>query len=228
MVAVDCARRPRPRSRLKTPRQVRVQRRGHVQDDASQRRVRLGERLSGVHSSAGSSHRLNTMVSYVIQGERSALRPLTEDDADNIVDGWNDPSIALHSPKTRLPYTRDRALRWVAITTNDSEARVLAVTESESGAFCGVLRVPLQDGGHVSYWMQEWARGRGLMTEALALGLEWARALHGVERAVLTVHPGNAASRRVAEKAGFRPVGVVEQDPPFRDGETRAIRYERP
>jgi len=47
-----------------------------------------------------------------------------------------------------------------------------------------------------------------------------------VRRLLLTTHPENTASQRVAERAGFRRVGMTEHDPPFRDGATMAVLFE--
>jgi RimJ/RimL family protein N-acetyltransferase len=72
------------------------------------------------------------------------------------------------------------------------------------------------------------ARGKGLMTEALELGIEWAYETRGLARFSLTTHPDNVASQRVAEKAGFHQVGAtVPHDEVFRDGTTTAILFHR-
>jgi RimJ/RimL family protein N-acetyltransferase len=66
------------------------------------------------------------------------------------------------------------------------------------------------------------ARGRGIATRALVLICEWAeqRPIH------LTTHPENLASQRVAEKAGFRRIGITSDHPPFRDGTREAVLFE--
>jgi RimJ/RimL family protein N-acetyltransferase len=38
-------------------------------------------------------------------------------------------------------------------------------------------------------------------------------------------HPANVASQRVAEKVGFRRVGVTPHEPRFRDGVAEAILF---
>ena len=49
----------------------------------------------------------------------------------------------------------------------------------------------------------------------------------GTERPLwLMTHPDNRGSQRVAEKAGFRRVGLERHDPPFRDGTTEAVKFE--
>lgn len=50
----------------------------------------------------------------------------------------------------------------------------------------------------------------------------------GVRRLELTTHPENGASQRVAEKAGFRRVGVREHDLAFGDGRRESVVFELP
>ena len=54
----------------------------------------------------------------------------------------------------------------------------------------------LQRGGHVGYYVRPSARGKGYAKCALAMTLDRLREM-GVERALITVDPGNAASIRV-------------------------------
>ena len=51
-------------------------------------------------------------------------------------------------------------------------------------------------------------RRRGYATESADALIAWARATHGVSRFVLTIAPDNEASQRIAQKLGFRAVGV--------------------
>jgi RimJ/RimL family protein N-acetyltransferase len=89
-----------------------------------------------------------------------------------------------------------------------------------------VVTVRLREGGPVGYWLAPEARGRGVMTEALRDVVSWAREEHGIGRLVLTTHPDNVASQRVAERAGFVRVGLTEHEPPFRDGTAHAVLFE--
>jgi RimJ/RimL family protein N-acetyltransferase len=63
------------------------------------------------------------------------------------------------------------------------------------------------------------------MTRAVILAVDWARG-QGLERFFLTTHPENVPSQRVAENAGFRRVGEVDEPRGFRDGSTRAVLFE--
>jgi RimJ/RimL family protein N-acetyltransferase len=75
----------------------------------------------------------------------------------------------------------------------------------------------------VGYFLHPGVWGRGLATRALVLVRDWLS-----EPIVLCTHPLNVRSQRVAERAGFRPDGVVENYARFKDGETAALRYVYP
>ena len=77
----------------------------------------------------------------------------------------------------------------------------------------------------MGYWLAPEARGRGIMTDAVRAVVAWAQE-HGIRCLTLTAHPENVASHRVAERAGFRRVGLVPHEPPFRDGTTVAEGFE--
>jgi RimJ/RimL family protein N-acetyltransferase len=62
--------------------------------------------------------------------------------------------------------------------------------------------------------------GRGVATGALRLVAEWAFRTLGLRRLELVTLPGNEASQRVAEKAGFRREGVLPRHLDH-DGEPR-------
>ncbi|MER7795844.1 GNAT family N-acetyltransferase [Microbacterium sp. NPDC096154] len=59
----------------------------------------------------------------------------------------------------------------------------------------------LDDGGHIGYGVRPTARGRGVATAALQLGLEQARS-HGIDRVLLICDSTNEASRRIILAAG--------------------------
>jgi RimJ/RimL family protein N-acetyltransferase len=58
-------------------------------------------------------------------------------------------------------------------------------------------------------------RGRGLGTEVLRAGCMWALGRPGVRSVRAEIDQGNAASRRMAEKAGMRFTGMRGEDQQF-------------
>jgi RimJ/RimL family protein N-acetyltransferase len=159
---------------------------------------------------------------------RLVLRPPDERDVPQIVDGCADPEVARYIPLIPVPYGERDARAW--LEGRDERRRSLrecdfALTAHDDDELLGVVSVQLRPHGSVGYWLRACARGRGLMTEALGAVVGWACTEHGVSDLHLTTHPGNVASQRVAERAGFVRDGVVAHEPPFADGVRRAIRF---
>ena len=74
----------------------------------------------------------------------------------------------------------------------------------------------------VGYWVAAGARGRGIASSALRLVCDWSTA----RPLQLMTHPDNAASQRVAEKGGFRRLGMAPHLPAFRDGLAEAVLFQ--
>ena len=60
----------------------------------------------------------------------------------------------------------------------------------------------------LGYWIDERFAGRGIMPTALAMAVDHCFLVMGMHRLVASIRPENAASRRVAEKLGFRDEGT--------------------
>jgi len=60
--------------------------------------------------------------------------------------------------------------------------------------------------GELHYWLSPVGRGKGIATASVRLLLDWAFETRGLMCVVIKTMSGNAQSRRVAERAGFRPV----------------------
>jgi RimJ/RimL family protein N-acetyltransferase len=138
------------------------------------------------------------------------LRPWTAGDVRVLVECLNDPEIARWIDQIPQPYTEADARAFLAGGT-DAFAR-FAVTDADDGRVVGgvgVHRVEAPGVAEIGYWARAEARGRGLTSRATALAAQWVMRAHGVERVQLRAEAQNAASRRVAEKAGFRLEGIL-------------------
>ena len=154
------------------------------------------------------------------------LRPPGEEDVAAITAACQDGEIARFLPLIPVPYTEADARRWLAAArrgwAGQSDEKAFAIVRD---GFIGVVSLRPGAGG-IGYWLAPEARGQGVMPRAVAAVIEWGRTEHGVTAFHLLAHPDNVASQRVAEKLGFVAAGAVHHEPPFRDGTTRALRYE--
>ena len=156
-----------------------------------------------------------------LRGDRLILRPFTPADVPAITAACQDADIARFIPLMPRPYTEEHARGYVDATRSwdPRERLALAIVDPDSDDILGSIDVRLGEVGSIGYWVAPSARGRGVATRALELLSRWAVQSQGVERLELTTDPDNAASQRVAEKAGFRREGVLRSHTRF--GEVR-------
>ena len=111
----------------------------------------------------------------------------------------------------RLTRGDPEIVRWTTIPAGNSAELVREFAENggelgfvistEDGETIG--SIGLKTGPEVGYWVAAGHRGRGVAVRAVTLLTEWAFAERGAEHMEIRILPGNTASRRVAEKAGF-------------------------
>lgn len=138
------------------------------------------------------------------------LRPLTMADADDVAAACVDPEIPRWTAVPR-DYTLAHAHEWLTLVMASKESLHLALVDRETGGLAGVISLWLRGPsiGEFGYWTAKDYRGRGYMTRALRLLARWALEELGLARLQLGTFPGNRASERVAEKAGFQREGVL-------------------
>lgn len=137
------------------------------------------------------------------------LRRWNEADAAALVDCLDgDPEIAIWLDQLPQPYTLADGLAYIG---SDRGAESFAITEDDRvlGSI-GVHSTGEAAVIEIGYWLRADARGRGVTTRALVLALAYALD-DGAARVQLRADPENAASCRVAEKAGFRLEGELRQ-----------------
>ncbi|MGZ4559247.1 MAG: GNAT family N-acetyltransferase [Mycobacteriaceae bacterium] len=81
--------------------------------------------------------------------------------------------------------------------------------------------------GEIAYVVAPAVRGRGIAAIAVRLLSEWAFRQLGLKRLQLSIRPDNAASRRVAEKAGYTFEGVLRSTKLIRGTRVDAALYSR-
>lgn len=147
-----------------------------------------------------------------LEGDGLRLRRWRDDDLAAVVAGLSDPEAArwLDVP---VPYTEQDGRRFLEGTRArwaDGVAAPLAVEVDGSVAGLVVLAPSPRDPGvaEVGWWTVPAARGRGVTARAVEAVVPWAREL-GLARLEASVDPENAASRRVAERAGMSAEGVL-------------------
>ena len=101
-----------------------------------------------------------------------------------------------------------------------------AATGTCAGSLGLRVSVPAFRIAEIGYGLRPGWRGRGLTTRAVRLVSDWAFSRAGFARLELGAAVDNAASRRVAERAGFRSEGIARlRLPTSAGGRTDEARY---
>jgi RimJ/RimL family protein N-acetyltransferase len=160
-------------------------------------------------------------------------QPMVPVDAELLLRPWR----AADAPTVVLAYTTADIQRWHFRRYDTIAEAEIWIAEgndgwrSESQASWAILRRTdeevvgrvaiypnLADGyGEVSYWVLPSARGEGVATRAASAATGWAHDL-GLHRVELEHSVHNAASGRVAERAGFMSEGIRREANLHADG----------
>lgn len=119
------------------------------------------------------------------------------------------------------PYALEDALAWVEHAGREAAARTglhLAVLDARDGerllGSVGFGSLDRAAGyGEIGYWVAREARGRGVSVRAVGLLREHGVRALGLTRVEILSHRDNAASRRVAERAGFAALPGLRPGP---------------
>jgi RimJ/RimL family protein N-acetyltransferase len=151
----------------------------------------------------------------VIPTDTVVLRPPRRADSDDLLAAANDPLVSRYVMSFPAPYTGADAERWVTAPAT------WVIADPETDRLLGSVRlyhVSEQDAtAEIGYWMAPWGRGRGVAATATSALTGWANA-QGICRVELLTEPENAASQRVAVRAGFTYEGVRRGAGRNRDG----------
>jgi RimJ/RimL family protein N-acetyltransferase len=158
------------------------------------------------------------------------LRHLREEDADAVQRACSDPITQQWLDLLPRPYELEDARWFIDRALSDwqtGHAAVFAIADARDDALLGAAAI--QAGRprrpFVGYWVGPWARGQGVASRAVALISPWAIRTLDAARLELFVEVGNAASERVAEKAGFRREGILRAYDDGRDGPIDLVMF---
>lgn len=154
------------------------------------------------------------MLAPPLETERLTLRGHAVDDLAEYAAMWGDPEVVRHIGGR--PFIAEEC--WHRLMRGVGHWHLLGfgywvLREKRSGRLVGevgfadlkrALDPPLGDAPEMGWVLAPWSHGKGLASEAVRAALGWAAAQWGERRLVCIIDPANAASFRVAEKAGFK------------------------
>lgn len=157
------------------------------------------------------------------------LRPHHPDDIDEILVQGTDP-VMQQWTTVPVPYERENAVGFATeimpkgwLEPGGSKGFAIEARDGDRPRFAGTVDFgpDLAGAAEVGFGLAPWARGRGVMTRALRLGLTWAFDAMELEVVHWRANVGNWGSRRVAWACGFRFEGTVRALLP-----QRGLRYD--
>ncbi len=160
----------------------------------------------------------------MIRGDGFALRTIREEDLDFLYNAVSDVEVRGPWLQTRMSSQPGYRKRFQETGFFSPDEGQLAIVDAEDGkrifGSIGWFKpVFYADSLEIGYQMLDVAqRGKGIMTGALRLFVGYLFADRVVHRLQLTVVVGNEASRRVAEKAGFKSEGILRDAAWLRGG----------
>jgi len=152
-----------------------------------------------------------------LEGDRVILRDWRDEDAPALAPVCGEWDVCSF---TSVPwsYSEAEALAWVERQREKRAAgTVLALAiqgRDDERALGNVNLARLDEGAReaaIGYWLVPEARGRGLVTAAASLLIDWGSANLELERIEFAILPENLASQHVAERIGATPEGVRER-----------------
>ncbi|NUP18493.1 MAG: GNAT family N-acetyltransferase [Streptomyces sp.] len=151
------------------------------------------------------------------------LAPLTVADAGDYHRMMLDPSVTAYSvgPQS-TPEESERRCRYTGYWWLSGQRIELAVRDAGTGEFAGHLQltqvVPALGQGMIGYSLVPGFRGRGFMTRAVRLLVDWAFGRTALHRIVAGTDVSNRASHAVLERSGFSRESVHRELFPKPDG----------
>lgn len=151
----------------------------------------------------------------MIRGRSIALRVIRESDVTPLLNLENDLERRGDFVPNRLrpePVFR-KEFQETGFLTEDSGKLLIVDSEDHILGTVGYFRpVFYMDALEIGYSVTDpTLRGKGVATEAAGLLVGWLFKTRKIARVQLTLIPENGASRRVAEKNGFRLEGVLRR-----------------
>jgi RimJ/RimL family protein N-acetyltransferase len=169
-------------------------------------------------------------------GDGVRLRAFRAWDVDRIVEACSDPATSHWLGSMPQPYQRDSArayLEGIAELAARGVGVAWCIADPEDDRCLGSISLDGLGGyakrGEIGYWAHPNARGRGVVAEAVRLVTRHAQDSELATSLLIRCAIGNAASRRVAERAGYREIGIQPASEPLRDGQiTDLVLYSNP
>ncbi|RKR80886.1 RimJ/RimL family protein N-acetyltransferase [Mucilaginibacter gracilis] len=150
-----------------------------------------------------------------LKAEGFCLRQWKPGDEKLLVKYANNPSVSRYlSDRFCYPYTHEYAQEWVSFQLQKTSVDNLVI--DIDGEIAGGIGIEFKQDifrktALIGYWLGEPFWGKGIMTEALKLMVNYCFETFDLVRIQAGVFEGNPASMQVLQKAGFIKEGISKK-----------------
>ncbi len=167
------------------------------------------------------------MQKPILLGPRLTLRPVQPADAPIVQHHITQKAINQWIASLPRPYPPNGAIQHIRKVSRQrkkgADYTFAILLNKQLIGMIGLHEIdPIHKRAKLGYWLAQDYWGRGLMSEALQLLLNFAFRTLRLHRVYASAFAHNLPSRRVLEKAGFRQEGLV-RSPLFWDGQWRDV-----
>jgi [ribosomal protein S5]-alanine N-acetyltransferase len=151
-----------------------------------------------------------------MQTQRLLLRRFINDDLENVFKGLSHPDVIPYYgvSYSSLEETKEQ-IKWFAEIEQNKTGQWFAICSADNKIFyggCGLNSINAQHRkGEIGYWLLPEFWGKGIITEALPLVIEYgftALQLHRIEAVIETA---NENSKKIMNKLGFAYEGTMKE-----------------
>jgi RimJ/RimL family protein N-acetyltransferase len=167
-----------------------------------------------------------------LAGAGIVLRRPDADDVPWITAACSDREMSRYIPGIRYPYSESDARAFIEHVGRgwaEGTGAAFVIADAATGDGWGTIGLHLhpadEELAEVGYWLRREARGQGAATNAVRLVSGWAFAELSIRRLNLITAPENAASQRVAARAGFTREGLLRAWLPTAAGRRDSVMY---
>ena len=153
----------------------------------------------------------------LIEGDQINLRKIRRTDAEILAERINDVTVARNT-FIPFPYGLKDAHEFIRKSQRSwrqGTAYHLIIEEPQDGTLIGSVGLESISKKHLNceagYWLWKKYRGRGIMSEAVALAVRFAFRELKLVRVQAHVMTGNDSSSRILLKCGFRQEGLLRK-----------------
>ena len=145
-----------------------------------------------------------------IESERLNLYPISDGEMRQLIEETKEPEMKqAYTEMLQGCFDAPKMRMWYAVWFMELKDKPGTIV----GDFC--FKGLGEDGTvEIGYGLRAGFCGNGYMTEAVKTVAEWALKQEGVKRVEAETAEENEASKRVLEKAGFKPTGTFGEEGP--------------